>query len=63
MKNLPQIAKDRRKKLRLSQKDLAKMIGVRQASISDMETGKYDSRLLALNIIEHLGGRVVVSFA
>ena len=51
MKNLPQIAKDRRKELRLSQKDLAIQMGIRQASISDMEQGKYDSRLLALDII------------
>ena len=56
MKNLTQIAKDRRKELRLSQRELAQQMGIRQASISDMEQGKYDSRLLALDIIEHLGG-------
>ena len=62
MKNLTQIAKDRRKELRLSQKDLAKMIGVRQASISDMETGKTDSSSLALYIIESLGGTISIQW-
>ena len=62
MKNLTQIAKDRRKKLRLSQKELAKMLGVRQATISDMETGKTDSSSLALYIIESLGGSISVSW-
>ena len=63
MKKLTQIAKGRRKELRLSQKDLATQMGIRQASISDMENGKHDSRLLALDIIEYLGGKVVVNFA
>ena len=62
MKNLTQIAKDRRKELRLSQKDLAIQMGIRQASISDMEQGKYDSRLLALDIIEHLGGSLKIEW-
>ena len=62
MKNLPQIAKDRRKELRLSQKELAKRLGIRQASISDMENNKHDSRLLALDIIEHLGGHLKVEW-
>jgi DNA-binding XRE family transcriptional regulator len=62
MKNLTQIAKDRRKKLRLSQKELAKMLGVRQATISDMETGKTDRSSLALYIIESLGGSISVSW-
>lgn len=62
MKPLSQIAKDRRKELRLSQKALAKQLGIRQASISDMETGKTDSRLLALDIIETLGGVIKIEW-
>ena len=62
MKNLTQIAKGRRKELRLSQKELAKQMGIRQASISDMEQGKYDSRLLALDIIQHLGGAISIQW-
>lgn len=62
MKNLTQIAKGRRKELRLSQKDLATQMGIRQASISDMEQGKYDSRLLALDIIQHLGGAISIQW-
>jgi DNA-binding XRE family transcriptional regulator len=53
---------DWRKELRLSQKELATQMGIRQASISDMEQGKYDSRLLALDIIEHLGGTIDITF-
>jgi DNA-binding XRE family transcriptional regulator len=62
MKTLTQIAKGRRKELRLSQKKLATQMGIRQASISDMEQGKYDSRLLALDIIKHLGGTIDITF-
>lgn len=62
IKTLSQIAKDRRKKLRLSQKDLAKQLGIRQASISDMETGKTESISLALYIIEALGGVIKIEW-
>ena len=62
MHQLIKTAKDRRKELCLSQRHVAKILGVRQASISSMETGKTDSRLLALDIIEALGGVLRVEF-
>ena len=50
-----------RKKLKISQKELAKITGIQQSSISKIESGKYNpSILLIQRIANGLGKKVII---
>jgi DNA-binding XRE family transcriptional regulator len=58
---LIQIAIKRRKELGVTQTELARQMGVRNATICDMENGKTRSTL-AIDVIRHLGGVLIVDW-
>ncbi len=50
-----------RKKLKISQKDLAKITGLQQSSISKIESGKYNLSIMQLKrIADGLGKRIII---
>ena len=50
-----------RKKLKISQKELSKITGIQQSSISKIESGKYNpSILLIQRIADGLGKKVII---
>ena len=50
-----------RKKLKLSQKDLAKITGIQQSSISKIESGKYNPSIMQLKrIADGLGKKIII---
>lgn len=58
---LANLLQNTRKKLKISQKQLAKVTGIQQSSISKIESGKYNpSILLIQRIANGLGKKVII---
>lgn len=58
---LANLIQNTRKKLKISQKQLAKATGIQQSSISKIESGKYNpSILLIQRIASGLGKKVII---
>ncbi len=58
---LASLLQSTRKKLKISQKELAKITGIQQSSISKIESGKYNpSIILVQRIANGLGKKVII---
>ena len=58
---LAMLIQSTRKKLKLSQKDLAKITGMQQSSISKIESGKYNPSIMQLKrIADGLGKKIII---
>ena len=58
---LANLLQSTRKKLKISQKELSKITGIQQSSISKIESGKYNpSILLVQRIADGLGKKVII---
>jgi transcriptional regulator with XRE-family HTH domain len=53
--SIAELIKSRRKALRMTQKDLAKLVGVHEQSVSDWETGTIPREEMQRKIVEALG--------
>ena len=58
---LAMLIQSTRKKLKLSQTDLAKITGMQQSSISKIESGKYNPSIMQLKrIADGLGKKIII---
>ena len=58
---LAMLIQSTRKKLKLSQKDLSKITGMQQSSISKIESGKYNPSIMQLKrIADGLGKKIII---
>ena len=58
---LAMLIQSTRKKLKLSQKDLAKITGMQQSSISKIDSGKYNPSIMQLKrIADGLGKKIII---
>ncbi len=58
---LANLLQSTRKKLKISQKELSKITGIQQSSISKIESGKYNpSILLIQRIADGIGKKVII---